>query len=155
MAKIEKASYEFEKMTSDILEEMGYGQLGEVLVFNMKKSNEVVKIKLADEVTETAIEKEDVIVVFIYEKAFEKVDKETQMMWLRSEMDKISYDYERDKFSLKAPMISLPLSFYQKHGESAVKNLEIAYYTIQQIEEEEKQRKIEEKMKKKSKKKKF
>lgn len=155
MAKIEKASYEFEKMTSDILEEMGYGQLGEVLVFNMKKSKEVVKIKLADEVTETAIEKEDVIVVFIYEKAFEKVDKETQMMWLRSEMDKISYDYERDKFSLKAPMISLPLSFYQKHGESAVKNLEIAYYTIQQIEEEEKQRKIEEKMKKKSKKKKF
>lgn len=148
MAKIEKASYEFEKMTSDILEEMGYGQLGEVLVFNMKKSKEVVKIKLADEVTETAIEKEDVIVVFIYEKAFEKVDKETQMMWLRSEMDKISYDYERDKFSLKAPMISLPLSFYQKHGESAVKNLEIAYYTIQQIEEEEK-------MKKKSKKKKF
>lgn len=155
MAKIEKASYEFEKMTSDILEEMGYGQLGEVLVFNMKKSKEVVKIKLADEVTETAIEKEDVIVVFIYEKAFEKVDKETQMMWLRSEMDKISYDYERDKFSLKAPMISLPLSFYQKHGESAVKNLEIAYYTIQQIEEEEKQCKIEEKMKKKSKKKKF
>lgn len=155
MAKIEKASYDFEKMTSDILEEMGYGQLGEVLVFNMKKSKEVVKIKLADEVTETAIEKEDVIVVFIYEKAFEKVDKETQMMWLRSEMDKISYDYERDKFSLKAPMISLPLSFYQKHGESAVKNLEIAYYTIQQIEEEEKQRKIEEKMKKKSKKKKI
>jgi hypothetical protein len=71
-------------------------------------------------------------------------------MWLRSEMDKISYDYDRDKFSLKTPMISLPLSFYQKHGESAVKNLEMAYYTIQQIQEEEKQRKAEEKLLKKS-----
>ena len=151
MAKIEKASQEIEKMASDVLDEMGYGQIGEVLVFNMKKSNEVVKIKLADEVTETAIEKEDVIVVFVYEKAFEKVDKSTQMMWLRSEMDKLSYDYERDKFSLKTPMISLPLSFYQKHGEAAVKNLELAYYTIQQIQEEEKQRKAEEKVLKKSK----
>lgn len=154
MAKIEKASQEIEKMASDILDEMGYGQLGEVLVFNMKKSKEVVKVKLADEVTETAIEKEDVIVVFVYEKAFDKVGKDVQMMWLRSEMDKISYDYEKDRFSLKTPMISLPLSFYQKHGESAVKNLEFAYYTIQQIEEEEKQRKAEEKALKKSKKRK-
>ena len=150
MAKIEKASQEIEKMASDILDEMGYGQIGEVLVFNMKKSNEVVKIKLADEVTETAIDKQDIIVVFVYEKAFEKVGKDVQLMWLRSEMDKISYDYDRDKFSLKTPMISLPLSFYQKHGESAVKNLEMAYYTIQQIQEEEKQRKAEEKLLKKS-----
>ena len=156
MAKIEKASIEIEEMVDAVAEEMGFNQLGlEFLVFNVKKAKEVVKIKRADEVTEVAIKKEDVLVVFVYEKAFEKVDKANQLMWIRSEMDKVSYDYERDKISLKASMISLPLSFYQKYGESALQNAELAIHTIQQVEEEEKQRKAEENGRKKAKRKKF
>ena len=156
MAKIEKASIEIEEMVDAVAEEMGFNQLGlEFLVFNVKKAKEVVKIKRADEVTEVAIKKEDVLVVFVYEKAFEKVDKANQLMWIRGEMDKVSYDYERDKISLKASMISLPLSFYQKYGESALQNAELAIHTIQQVEEEEKQRKSEENGRKKAKRKKF
>lgn len=155
MAKIEKASIEIEEMVDAVAEEMGFNQLGlEFLVFNVKKAKEVVKIKRADEVTEVAIKKEDVLVVFVYEKAFEKVDKANQVMWIRGEMDKVSYDYERDKISLKASMISLPLSFYQKYGESALQNAELAIHTIQQVEEEEKQRKAEANGRKKSQKRK-
>ena len=155
MAKIEKASIEIEEMVDAVAEEMGFNQLGlEFLVFNVKKAKEVVKIKRADEVTEVAIKKEDVLVVFVYEKAFEKVDKINQLMWIRGEMDKVSYDYERDKISLKSSMISIPLSFYQKYGESALQNAELAIHTIKQVEDEEKQRKAEEKALKKSKKRK-
>lgn len=155
MAKIEKASIEIEEMVDSVAEEMGFNRLGlEFLVFNVKKAKEPVKIKRADEVTEVAIKKEDVLIVFVYEKAFDKVDKKEQLMWIRGEMEKVSYDYERDKISLNAPMLTLVLSHYQKYGEESLQNAELALHVIQQIEEEEKQRKAEEKALKKTKKRK-
>ena len=88
------------------------------------------------------------------EDAFDRVDEATQVMWLRSELSKVSYDSEKDKVVIGAPMISVPLYFYQKFGNVALQNAELALHTIQQLEDEEKQRKAEAKAAKSGKRKK-
>jgi hypothetical protein len=76
-------------------------------------------------------------------------------MWIRLAMDCVSYDSEKEKVSIKTPMVKVPLYSYQKFGKVAVDNAELAIHTINQIQEEEKMRKAEEKTAKKDKKKKL
>jgi hypothetical protein len=46
-------------------------------------------------------------------------------------------------------MLSVPLDFYQKYGNVAMQNAELALLTVQHLQDEEKQRKEEEKTSKK------
>lgn len=155
MAKLTTASPDIEKLVNDIAQEIGLQQMGiELTTLNVKKSKDVVKVSKANEVTEIISDKENLIVVIVYENAFDRVDEKTQSMWIRMALDCISYDMEKDKISLSTPTITVPLGFYQKYGNVAVQNAELALLTIQQIEDEEKQRKAEEKANKKERKKK-
>lgn len=154
MAKLTTASPDIEKLVNDIAQEIGLQEMGiELTTLNAKKSKDVVKVSKANEVTEIISDKENLIVVIVYENAFDRVDEKTQAMWVRMALDCISYDMEKDKISLSTPTITVPLGFYQKYGNVAVQNAELALLTIQQIEDEEKQRKLEEKANKKAKKK--
>jgi hypothetical protein len=81
------------------------------------------------------------------------VEEKQRWMWIRQALDVISYDSEKDKVSLTAPMVSVPLGFYQTYGNVALQNAELALLTIQQISDEERERKEQEKMMKKQKRK--
>lgn len=152
MAKLTMASPELEKLVQEVAEEMGLTQMGvEFQALNVKKSKEIIKVSKANEVTEILSDKENLVVVIAYEEAFDRVDEKTRWMWIRMALDCVSYDSEKDKISLSTPTITVPLGFYQKYGNVAVQNAELALLTIQQIQDEEKQRKEAEKALKKMK----
>ena len=154
MAKLTMASPDIEKLVQDVATEMGLTQMGvEFQALNTKKAKEVVKISKASEVTEILSDKENLVVVIVYEEAFDRVEDKDKWMWVRMALDCISYDMEKDKISLNTPIVAVPLGYYQKYGNVAVQNAELALLTIQQIQDEEKEKKNAEKALKKSKKK--
>lgn len=154
MAKLTMASPDLEKLVQEVAQEMGLTQMGvEFQALNAKKAKEIVKVSKANEVTEILSDKENLVVVIAYEEAFDRVDEKTRWMWIRMALDCVSYDPEKDKISLSTPTITVPLGFYQKYGNVAVQNAELALLTIQQIQDEEKERKETEKALKKARKK--
>ena len=60
-------------------------------------------------------------------------------MWLRMEMDKVSYDTEKDKIVIGCPQITVPVGFYEKFKGAAVDSALLGQYTIAQIEEKKKE----------------
>ena len=154
MAKLTMASPDLEKLVQEVAQEMGLTQMGiEFQALNAKKSKEIVKVSKANEVTEILSDKENLVVVIAYEEAFDRVDEKTRWMWIRMALDCVSYDPEKDKISLSTPTSTVPLGFYQKYGNVAVQNAELALLTIQQIQDEERERKEAEKALKKGRKK--
>lgn len=154
MAKLMKASEEICNMVVEISNELGLAQMGiDFEVLNTAKSKEVVKVAKANAFTEIITNRDDLIVIVVYETAFDRVDEKTKYMWLRMAMDTISFDPEKDKIILTAPTITVPVGFYEKYKNVAVDNALLAKYTIAQIEDEEKQRKAEAAAQKKAKKK--
>ena len=148
------ASPDLEKLVQEVAQEMGLTQMGvEFQALNAKKAKEIVKVSKANEVTEILSDKENLVVVIAYEEAFDRVDEKTRWMWIRMALDCVSYDPEKDKISLSTPTITVPLGFYQKYGNVAVQNAELALLTIQQIQDEERERKEAEKALKKARKK--
>lgn len=148
------ASPDLEKLVQEVAQEMGLTQMGvEFQALNAKKAKEIVKVSKANEVTEILSDKENLVVVIAYEEAFDRVDEKTCWMWIRMALDCVSYDPEKDKISLSTPTITVPLGFYQKYGNVAVQNAELALLTIQQIQDEERERKEAEKALKKARKK--
>ena len=134
---------------------MGLHHYGlEFQTLNTTKGKEVIKVSKASDVTEVVSNKESLIIVIVYEEAFDRVDEKTRWMWVRMALDCVSYDDEKDKVILSTPMISVPLGFYHTYGDVAVQNAELALHTIQQIKQEEKEKKEAEKALKKGKKKK-
>ena len=140
MGKYSKASEDIEKLVNDISNELGlinYGIDFEPLF--VKKAKEVCKIVKANELAEYASKREDLIFVLCYEDAFDLVDEKTKYMWLRMEMDKVSYDTEKDKMILGCPQITVPVGFYEKYKGAAVETALLGQYTIAQIEEKKKE----------------
>lgn len=152
MAKIFKASEELQEMVNKVALETGLSTTVEFQAFSTDKGKDVVKIKRADEMAQIITNKENIVGVIIYDEAFYRFDEKTQWLLIKQELDKVSYDFEKEKLSLTTPMITVPLSSYQKYGNPIIQTLEAAILTIQQIEDERKMRKEEQKANKKNKK---
>jgi hypothetical protein len=61
------------------------------------------------------------------------------------EMEKVSYDTEKDKMVIGCPQITVPVGFYEKYKGAAVESALLGQYTIAQIEEKRKQEEAERK----------
>lgn len=131
-----ECSPEIKKLVLDIATEMGLSQFIKFKVFNVTKATEVVELKMHNILTKALVDNE--VFVLVYEDAFDRVDDKTKYMWIRLAMDCVSYDSEKEKVSIKTPMVKVPLYSYQKFGKVAVDNAELAIHTINQIQEEEK-----------------
>ena len=140
MGKYSQASETIEKLVNDISNEMNlihYGVDFQPLCVN--KAKEVCKIVKANELAEYTSNREGLIYVLCYEDAFDLVDEQTQYMWLRMEMEKVSYDTEKDKMIIGCPQITVPIGFYEKYKNAAVDSALLGQYTIAQIEEKKKE----------------
>ena len=140
MAKYSKVSEEIENLVVEISNEIGlinYGIDFQPLCVN--KAKEVCKIVKANELAEYASNREDLVFILCYEDAFDLVDEKTKYMWLRMEMDKVSYDTEKDKIVIVCPQITVPVGFYEKFKGAAVDSALLGQYTIAQIEEKKKE----------------
>lgn len=149
MVEVSIASPEIQGLVQEIAGELGLFQVVKFQALNISKQKEVVKVQRATNISKALSDKE--VFVLVYEKAFDNVDEKTKYMWLRMALDVVSYDYEKDKVNLSAPMINMTLSTFQKFGSVAGEYAELAYHTVNQLEEEEKKKKKEKKNNKKSK----
>ena len=69
------ASPEYVDLVRKVASRKSIGNYVEFEVYNLKRSKkDVIKVQKANEIVELALEKEDVIVVSIYETAFDRVD---------------------------------------------------------------------------------
>lgn len=150
------ASPEYEELVKEVVRERtdlsGYV---EFKVFNIKKSKkDVTRVQKANEIVELALDMEDVVVLSIYEEAFDRCDDQTKRLWIENALAPVHYDMEKDKVVIGGePTITVSLGMYHKYKDIIIQKLELAALTLQQIEDEEKKRKEEEKALKKSKKK--
>lgn len=150
------ASPEYEELVKEVVKERtdlsGYV---EFKVFNIKKSKkDVTKVQKANEIVELALDMEDVVVLSIYEDAFDRCDDQTKRLWIENALAPVHYDMEKDKVVIGGePTITVSLGMYHKYKDIIIQKLELAALTLQQIEDEERKRKEDEKALKKAKKK--
>ena len=103
-----------------------------------------------NDVSATLTDKDNTIVVGIYGEAFDRVDEETREFWVRSLLNQIAYDFDKDKICINKDLITMPLSIYQQYGNIAMQKKELEIHTINMLIEEEKERKAAEKEAKKA-----
>lgn len=116
-------------------------------VFNLLKSKkDVIKVQKANEIVELALDKEDVVVVSIYERAFDMVDDETKRLWIENALNPVKYDIDKEKVIIGGePAISVDLGMYHTYKGVIIEKLELAALTLQQISDADKQKKEQEK----------
>jgi hypothetical protein len=153
MAKYSQASEEVENLVNEISNEIGlfnYGVDFQPLFVN--KSKEVCKVVKANEMSEYVSKREDLVFVVCNEVAFEGtdpqghpyVDEKTKYLWLRTEMEKVGYDTEKDKLIIGCPSITLPVGLYEKYKDEGkdqvlIQNALLGQYTLAKIEQDRKE----------------
>ena len=60
-------------------------------------------------------------------------------MWLRTEMEKVSVDTEKDKISIGCPSITVSVGMYEQFNGSVVDAALLGQYTIAKIEQDKKE----------------
>jgi hypothetical protein len=128
-----------EKKVKELASAAGLREMGitiEPIALNSKKSyGEVIK---ANELVTLFTGDSDMVCVAINEELFENLDDQSQTVLIESLLSQISYDNEKEKIVITKPELNVGLGMYHKYKEVAVQKLELAYYTLQQMEEKKK-----------------
>lgn len=132
-----------ESKVKSLAVEMGLKATGiNIEPIRLKKSKKDVGLVLKSSDLVTLFTGDDSLVaVALYEEAFNRVDDQTQEIWIRSLLNQISYDMEKDKIVITKPELNVGLGMYRKFGNVAVQKAELALMTLQQIADEEKEMK--------------
>lgn len=154
MAKFFETSDEFVELVEEQFSKTGLDTLGiNLKVVSITKAKDMLKVSRTSAVTNFLTQGETDILVTIYEQAFDRLPKDVQEMLVEMVLSNVSYDTEKDKLNIETNPYVQIFNMRRKYGEVILNNLEMAYLTIQQIEDEEKERKEQEKEAKKNKKK--
>lgn len=156
MAKsLTQASPEYVDLVKEVVATKSNLNYIEFQVYNIKKSKkDIIKVQKANELVELALDKEDLVVVSLYERAFDMVDDQTKRLWIENAINAVRYDMEKEKVVIDAgPTINVGLGMYHAYGDVIIQKLELAALTLQQIEDQDKEKKAQEKAAKKAKKK--
>ena len=168
MAKYSKATQEVEDIVAEISSKLGLEQYGvDFQPLFVNKSKEVCKVVRANELAERVSNREDLVFVICNHDAFNGVtpeghpysDEKTKYLWIRTEMDKVSYDTEKCKVNIGCPMLSVPLGLWEKaksDGKDTIllQNAALGQYTLANIEQDKKEEAERKKAEKRNKKKK-
>ena len=153
MAKYSQASEEVENLVAEISSEIGLEQFGvDFQPIFINKSKDVCKVVKANELFEYTSKREDLVFVVCNEDAFDGTDpqghpyadEKTKYLWLRTEMDKVSYDTEKAKLVIGCPQITLPVGLYEKFKEDGkdevlLQNALLGQYLLAKIEQDKKE----------------
>lgn len=153
MAKYSQATEEVENLVAEISSEIGLEQFGvDFQPIFINKSKEVCKVVKANELFEYTSKREDLVFVVCNEDAFNGsdpqghpyVDEKTKYLWLRTAMEVVSYDTEKDKLVIGCPQIVIPNGLYEKYNEDGngkvlIDNARLGLYTLAKIEQDKKE----------------
>lgn len=136
MAKYSKdIDEDLKKKVLNAIENTTLGSYGlDIEVIRLTKSKkEIGEVLRGSSLVSLFTGKPELIVIALYEEAFERVDEETQDIWIESLISQIGYDDEKDKIIITKPELNVPLGLYRKYGDLAVKKTELSIMTVQQI----------------------
>lgn len=154
MAKVFKTSEDIVELFDKQFSEVGLESYGlRLKVMSVPKAKEVIKVARANATTEFLSKINDLITVFVYENAFDRLTDETRDKLIEMAFSGISYNSEKDKINIDTNPIHLILNMRRKYGDDILNHVELAQLTIEAIEQEEKEKKEAEKAAKKAKKK--
>lgn len=141
---------DLEKKVKNMSIEMGIKSMGiNVEACGLKKSKKDIGLVLkGNDMVERLTNDSSLVLVALYEEAFNRVDEQTQDIWIRGLLSQISYDMEKDKIIINKPELNIGLGMYRKFGSIALEKAELALITIQQINDEENEMKALKKDKK-------
>ena len=149
MAKFYTADEEIQNLVHEVAAELNLENFMDFEALCVPKAKEVVTVSRASKVAEYLSGRDDLILVMVFDEIFDQFDEKTKYMFIRMAMDTISFDSEKDKITIGCPMISVPVSFYQKYEKAAVDTALLGQLSIAQWEDKKKQEKEEKKGKKK------
>ena len=153
MAKFYKAEDEVQDLVHQVAADLMLEQFMDFEALYVPKAKEVVTVSRASAIAEYLSNRDDLVLVIIFGEIFDKYDSNAKYMAVRMAMEQIAFDTEKDKITIGCPMISLPMSFYDRYHEDAVKTAILGQLSIAQWEDEKKKEKEQKKQDKKSKKK--
>ena len=90
------------------------------------------------------------ICIAVNSELFEVLDEQSQDILIESLLSRVYYDSEKEKIVINKPELNVELGMYHKYKDIAVQKLELAYYTLKQIEDKKKQEKESKKKAKKT-----
>ena len=126
-----------EEVSKVVLESIGIT----VKTMSLTKAKDIIKVSKANATTEHLAKCDDMVCVYVYEQAFERLDEEAQRKFVEMAISSVSYDSEKDKINIVShPYLNL-FRMCQKYGEEFVNTVEAGYLAIQQIEDEEREEK--------------
>ena len=146
--KIFETSADIIELANTKFDETGMPQMGMNLkVMSVTKSKDVLKVGRANATTEFLTKNSDIITLYVYEDAFDRLSDEFKGKLMEGVLSNVSYDTEKDKLLVDNSRYGELIRMRRKYP-SYVDIIETATMVIEQIAEEEKQRKEEEKLRK-------
>jgi hypothetical protein len=98
-----------------------------------KSKKEVISIIKPNDLTKMVLKDESLVVVAVFEQAFNLVDESVQNNWIRNCLSQIVYDFDKDTISIKPHPISMSYALYQKEGSELVKDLQLANEILAEV----------------------
>lgn len=113
---------DLEKKVKNMSIEMGIKSMGiNVEACGLKKSKKDIGLVLkGNDMVERLTNDSSLVLVALYEEAFNRVDEQTQDIWIRGLLSQISYDMEKDKILINKPELNIGLGMYRKFGSIAL-----------------------------------
>ena len=101
MAKIFQTSDDIVELAEDVFDSTGLPQVGiNLKVMSVTKSKDVLKVTKANATTEFLTNKKDMVTLYVYEEAFDRLTDEQKNKLMEGVLSNISYDSEKDKLNI-------------------------------------------------------
>lgn len=150
--KIFETAEEIKDLAYDKFEETGLSSLGiNLKVMSVTSAKEVLKVSRANATTEFLTNDRDIVTLFVFEEAFDKLSDEQKSVLMEGVLSNVSFDTEKDKLNVDSTRYGELIRMRKKYA-NYCDTIETSIMMIEELAEEERQRKEEEKLNKKSKK---
>lgn len=148
MAKIFQTSDDIVELAEDVFDSTGLPQVGiNLKVMSVTKSKDVLKVTKANATTEFLTNNKDMVTLYVYEEAFDRLTDEQKNKLMEGVLSNISYDSEKDKLNIDNSRYGEAIRMRRKYN-NYVDIIETSIMVIEEIQEEEAQKKEEERERK-------
>lgn len=146
--KLFETSSDISELIENEFENTELASLGIILkIMSVTKAKDVLKLSRANATTEFLTKNSDILTLYVYEEAFDRLSDEYKQRLAEGVLSNASYDTEKEKLTVDNSRYGEFIRMRRKYANYG-DIIETATMLIEQIAEEEKQRKEEEKLRK-------
>lgn len=142
MAKFFETSEEIQSLIQDEFINNGLATYGlNLKVISTVKGKDIITVSKASPTTEYISKQDSMIIVTVYEKAFDCLDEQGKRIFIEAALSNISYDSEKDKILIDKSQANMIHRMRHKYNNGILDILEQNELIIRHLEELEKEEK--------------